>query len=122
MRVLVCGGRDYDDHERINSTLDRMYGPLSDGDNYRTSQTTIITGGARGVDTLANNWAVRAGCNTQVFPAKWEVHGKAAGPIRNRQMLHEGKPDIVVAFPGGRGTKDMVRVAAIAGVKVVHVS
>jgi len=52
------------------------------------------------------------------FPADWSRHGKSAGPIRNRQMLIEGRPDIVVAFPGGKGTANMIKQAVEAGVKV----
>jgi len=49
------------------------------------------------------------------------MHGRAAGPVRNAQMLAEGKPDFVVAFPGGRGTADMCKQARARGVKVVEV-
>jgi len=56
-----------------------------------------------------------------VFLANWRTHGKAAGPIRNQQMLDEGRPHLVVAFPGGTGTADMVRRAKAAGVPVMEV-
>ena len=55
------------------------------------------------------------------FPAEWKKHGKAAGPIRNRKMLQDGKPDLVLAFPGGRGTANMVELATDAGIRVMHV-
>jgi len=53
--------------------------------------------------------------------AKWSKHGRAAGPIRNQEMIDECKPDLVVAFPGGRGTADMVRRAKAAGIRVIEV-
>jgi hypothetical protein len=53
-----------------------------------------------------------------VYVAQWKKHGRAAGPIRNQRMLDKGKPDLVVAFPGGRGTADMIRRAERAGVPV----
>jgi hypothetical protein len=56
-----------------------------------------------------------------VYPADWAKHGRAASPIRNQQMLDEGRPNLVVAFPGGRGTADMVRRARSAGVEVIEV-
>jgi hypothetical protein len=56
-----------------------------------------------------------------VYVAQWKKHGRAAGPIRNQRMLDEGKPDLVVAFPGGRGTADMIRRAERAGVPVQQV-
>jgi hypothetical protein len=53
--------------------------------------------------------------------AEWETLGRKAGPIRNERMLTEGKPDLVVAFPGGRGTAHMTRLAREAGVEVVEI-
>lgn len=55
------------------------------------------------------------------FEADWHTHGRAAGPIRNRRMIEEGKPDLVVAFPGGRGTANMVNQARAAGIEVREV-
>lgn len=52
------------------------------------------------------------------YPADWEKHGRAAGPIRNEKMLIVGTPDMVLAFPGGRGTADMIRKAEAAGLPV----
>ena len=57
-----------------------------------------------------------------VYRADWEGLGRKAGPIRNQQMLDEGKPDLVVAFPGGRGTANMMRIAREAGIEVIEVS
>lgn len=99
MRILVCGGRDYQDVNRIASVLSE----------YSDKDVTIIHGGARGADTLAGEWAMRFAKDVVVFKADWDKYGKAAGAIRNQQMLDEGKPDMVIAFPGGRGTADMVR-------------
>lgn len=111
MRLLVCGGRNFDDFGRLNRQLDALA--------RAQENLTIIHGGARGADTMAGNWANRWGHAVLVFRADWNKYGDRAGPIRNQRMLDEGKPDIVVAFPGGRGTADMVRRAQKAGVKVV---
>jgi len=54
-------------------------------------------------------------------PAEWDKFGRRAGPLRNEQMLREGKPDVVVAFPGGRGTAHMVRIAKEAGIDVLEI-
>jgi hypothetical protein len=78
----------------------------------------IIHGGASGADKAADEWAIINLTGLEVFPADWEKHGKSAGSIRNQKMLHEGKPDIVVAFPGGAETADMVRKAKRTGVPV----
>jgi hypothetical protein len=81
----------------------------------------IIEGGAKGADESAAIWAIRRGVTSQRFSASWAERGPAAGPIRNQQMIDEGKPDLVLAFPGGRGTADMVRRAKAAGVEVREV-
>lgn len=113
MKVLVCGGRDYADGAAVDMWLGHMHG--------NRAFSLLIEGGARGADTLARQFAGRSGIPVQTFPADWKKHGKAAGAIRNRQMLAEGAPDLVVAFPGGRGTADMVRQARAAGLSVVEV-
>lgn len=113
MRVLVCGGRDFADERavwRALYPLGRMYGPV-----------TIVHGAARGADSLAGRIADRIGYEVETYPADWKAHGKAAGPIRNRQMLATGI-DLVVAFPGGRGTDHMKKIAREAGVDVYEVS
>jgi len=110
MRILVCGGRDFVDRDFVYQMLDG----IAEG----VDQISVIHGNARGVDRLADDWAMGKH-ETVVFSADWGTHGKAAGPIRNQQMLDEGKPDIVVAFPGGRGTADMIRRAKRDGVQIV---
>lgn len=110
MRILVCGGRDLDDKEFIFSTLDALDKEV--GIHY------VITGGARGADYWANCWASHHKKEVSVFPAQWEKFGKGAGIIRNKQMLDYGQPEMIVAFPGGRGTADMVKRAKKAEVEV----
>lgn len=109
MRVLVCGGRDYNAHEAA-IWLNR---------NVPIGVTCVIHGDARGADTGADQWAKLLGLPLEVYPADWKRDGMAAGPIRNAKMLKEGKPDLVIAFTGGNGTKDMVQRAKYAGVYVI---
>lgn len=113
MRLIVCGGRTYADVQCVDMTLDWLAdvnGPL-----------TVIEGSATGADTLARNWvAKRSGNSVVTEPANWLKYGKAAGPLRNTRMLELHKPEIVVAFPGGRGTMNMIRQAIAAGVPVYH--
>jgi predicted polyphosphate/ATP-dependent NAD kinase len=82
----------------------------------------LIEGDARGADRIAGYWARKNRVINLKFRADWNAHGKAAGAIRNQQMLDEGKPTHVLAFPGGRGTADMVRRAVAACVPVVTVT
>lgn len=79
---------------------------------------TIIAGEARGFDEMAKTYAAVYKINYEGYPADWNKYGRRAGYVRNRQMLEEGKPDLVIAFPGGKGTAMMVEIAKKAGVKV----
>lgn len=109
-RVLVCGGRDFKDAalvDRALSSVSRKHGFLH-----------VIHGGARGADKLADTWACENGCDISEFPANWKADGNAAGPIRNQRMLDDSDPQLVVAFPGGKGTADMIRRARSAGLPV----
>jgi predicted Rossmann-fold nucleotide-binding protein len=110
MKVLVCGGRDFADFAMLSEEMMRL---LAERD-----VDAIIHGGARGADSMAGEFANATGIEEIVFPADWKKYGRRAGPIRNQQMLDEGKPDLVVAFPGGRGTADMVERARAAGIEV----
>lgn len=114
MRVLVCGGRDYRDVGRVGAIIQKLHN--------EAGVDVLIEGGAYGADRLAREWAQSIGIRVETFDADWENHGSFAGPMRNTRMLNEGQPDLVVAFPGGRGTADMVRKARKAGVKVVEIA
>lgn len=114
MKVLVCGGRDFDDENAVINYLFRL-------DDERPI-TAIIHGGATGADTLGGQAAQLLQVPCTVYRANWKKDGRAAGPLRNQRMLDEGKPDLVVAFAGGRGTADMVRRAKGCGVEVIEVS
>lgn len=112
MKVLVCGGRDFDNRTFVWSKLDALHADVG--------FTALMQGGAKGVDALASEWAsYRPEIQRYVCRADWEKHGRAAGPIRNKRML-EWKPDLVVAFPGGSGTANMVKLATDAGVEVIR--
>lgn len=118
MRILVCGGRDFDDWESMSRTLESIY--LNENQDIKNGevQFTIIEGGAKGADFLARVWAKWRMLPFEEYPADWNKHGYQAGAIRNKQMLEEGKPDLVIAFKGGKGTADMVKRARYAGVEV----
>ena len=118
MRVLVCGSRTYADAEMMHAVLHRLW--------KETPFSCLIEGGARGADTLAREWAQKIALKTETYPAQWDKHKRAAGPIRNKQMLDEGQPDLVVAFPRltldvSLGTSHMVALAKKAGVRTIVV-
>lgn len=114
MRVLVCGGRKYTDKNRVFQVLDQLNGDGAPVD-------VIIEGECSGADLLSASWASSRRVRLEPYPADWTRYGLGAGPIRNRQMLIEGKPDLVIAFPGNEGTKDMVKQARRAKVRVMEV-
>lgn len=113
MKLLVCGGRDFSDMKLVNETLNELHG--------RKKITLLIHGAARGADSLADRWAFRAEIPRKEFRADWSMHGRAAGPLRNQKMIDEGKPEMVLAFSGGRGTADMIRRAKAANIPVIEV-
>jgi|ERR1019366_1367921 hypothetical protein len=121
MRVLVCGDRNWNDDDAIRRELNRV---LAD---YVGESVIVIEGEARGADSIGRVVAEDLGIDVKKFPADWEKYGNAAGPIRNQQMLDEGKPTYVLAFHNdithSKGTADMVLRARKAGipVKVVKV-
>lgn len=114
MKWLVCGGRDFTGHAVFLRAMTKLV-------QERGMPTTIIEGGSKGADRMARRWAEHNGLRVHTFVARWGKEGPAAGPIRNQSMLDEGRPDLVVAFPGGAGTLDMVAKAKAAGVPIVEV-
>lgn len=112
MVILICGDRNWTDREAIN----RLISTFPQG-------TIIIQGGARGADTIAKDSATAHGLVCKTYKAQWEQFGYGAGPIRNKLMLTDGKPDMVFAFHNdikrSKGTKNMVNQAEKAGVPVV---
>ena len=111
MNVLICGDRNWTDQDTIENYIKTL-----------SPNSVIIHGGCRGADTIANDMAIKHGHLVNDFPAYWESYGAAAGPIRNGEMLKQGKPELVVAFhdnlENSKGTKDMIRQAKRAGVPV----
>lgn len=96
-RILVCGGRDYLDAHRVFTVLDAL------------SPVAIATGACpSGADEWARQWAEARVIPYSPYPANWDL-GRRAGPIRNQKMLDDFRPEVVLAFPGGRGTADMRR-------------
>ena len=102
MRVLVCGGRDYNDDVSCLSQI---------------NISILIHGQARGADARAAQWAQENGIHTAGVPALWDYFNKAAGYRRNSAMLLL-LPEYCVAFPGGRGTEMMVELCEKKGIPV----
>lgn len=103
-RVIIAGGRDFDDYDLVVSTMDKLLQNI-------TEPITIVCGMARGADTLGERYAISKGYEVTRFPADWGKFGKAAGYKRNEQMAQNA--DALVAFWDGssRGTKHMIDLA-----------
>lgn len=116
VKVIVAGGRDFDDYSKALPVLDELL--FYKGDCKYFDGVTIVSGGARGADALGEQFAREFMLPVMPFPADWNAHGKAAGPIRNVQMAEYA--DILVAFWDGesRGTKHMIDTALAHGLEV----
>lgn len=99
MKVIVAGGRDFDDYELVKLILDCR----------KSKITEVVCGCASGADKLGERWATENGIPVTHFPADWDTHGKRAGYIRNEEMAKYA--DACVTFPGGRGTESMKKLA-----------
>lgn len=107
MKLLVCGGRDFKDRHQVWEALDRI------------KPDAVIHGGASGADSFADEWARFNRVLRAEYTADWNKHGPKAGPIRNQEMIDHGNPSAVLAFPGGRGTADMVARARKANLPIL---
>lgn len=112
IKLIVCGGRDYADKDKVFATLDRIV--AAKGDIF------VIQGGMTGADKLAGEWAASRGMPCAEVQALWDYYGDKAGPKRNLWMTMLA-PVGVVAFPGGPGTAGMKAIAKDLGLRVMEV-
>lgn len=112
MRAIIAGGRDYrftqSDYHQLNG--------------LRSSIHEVVSGGAKGADAAGEAWAATHGIPVKRFPADWDRHGLAAGPLRNKQMAAYASAQgtgMCILFPGGKGTASMYREAEAAGLVIM---
>jgi hypothetical protein len=105
MKLLICGSRSITSYPVVATIISAM--------EYRPDE--VIHGGARGVDTAAGQWAREHGAYERVFPADWDEHGKAAGMIRNREMVDECDEVLAIWDGKSRGTKHTIDYAKSTG-------
>ncbi len=102
--IIICGDRNWTGRRTIYWFMEKL-----------PSDVRIITGGAKGADAIAENIRVSLDLDGKVYPANWTMFGKAAGPIRNRRMIEDESPYLVVGFHDNisrsRGTKNMLLLA-----------
>lgn len=97
MKCIIAGGRDFVGHEEHLVWLMNL--------SCCMAITEIVSGGATGADAYGEEFARIMAYPLAKFPADWNKHGRAAGPIRNRQMAEYA--DALILFPGGKGAADM---------------
>lgn len=117
-RVIIAGGRDFNDYKRLNKILDRVLKTALHRFNEGVDQLEIAEGGALGADMGGRLYAIAEGIPFKTFEADWNTHGKSAGYIRNKKMANYS--DALVAFWDGRskGTKMMIDLAYEYGLEV----
>jgi len=111
IKVIVCGGRDFDDYKLLENTLDRL---------YADKEIQVVSGHAAGADILGEMYAKKFGLELKKFPAKWSKFGAMAGPVRNAEMADYANH--CVAFWDGKssGTRNMIKTAKQRGL-IVHI-
>lgn len=115
IRIIIAGGRDFHDYRRLKAYMDCLLKPITDS-------IEIVSGGANGADSLGERYARERGYDLKRFTADWDRYGKAAGPIRNKEMaLYAAEvTGVLVAFWDGtsRGTYDMITRAEEYGLQI----
>lgn len=109
-RVIVAGGRDFNDYELLKQKLDTYLSNLKD--------VEIVSGGCQGADDLGERYAIENRIDLVMFPADWIKYGKAAGPIRNKEMAEYA--NYLIAFWNGKskGTANMIKLAQDNNLKI----
>lgn len=111
LKVIVAGGREFADYEKLKAVLGYY---LSSRNPW---EIEIVSGVARGADSLGERYAKEFGLAVKQFPADWDRFGKKAGPFRNAQMAYYA--DALIAFDtGGRGTAHMIDLARRSELKI----
>lgn len=110
-RVIIAGGRDFNDYELLSKTMKDYLASIED-------DICVVCGQARGADTLGERYAKEHNHSIQYYPANWKRYGKAAGYIRNTEMANNA--DALVAFWDGQslGTKHMIATAIQLGLSI----
>lgn len=108
MKTIIAGGRDYHNYDTLLEAIEESQFKIS----------TVVSGGATGVDALGERYSEEMNLPLQIYRADWETHGRAAGPIRNRKMAENAEALIAVWDGQSRGTKNMIETAQKKGLLV----
>lgn len=120
LHILICGGRHFDNYELLRATVTKY---IADH-GFESHNIEIISGHCPGADMLGERFAQEHNTEMKLFPAQWQQFGRAAGPIRNKQMvdyLNSFEHKVVIAFasPNSRGTRNTISLARRMGIDVL---
>jgi hypothetical protein len=101
MKVIIAGGRDFTNYALVEDAIKCSAFEI----------TQVVSGKAKGVDTLGEVWALANSIPVEAFPADWSQHGRAAGPIRNREMAEYADALIAIWDGESKGTANMIQQA-----------
>lgn len=108
MKLIIAGSRNFDNYQQLALAADWVDNLCHD---RGTSITEVVSGKARGADTLGERWAEEMDVPVAEFPADWDLYGRSAGPIRNGLMAKYGEALLAFLAPDSKGTKDMIEQA-----------
>lgn len=108
-KACVTGGRDFEDEPFVHKVLTAAWR------KFRFKE--LVHGSASGVDTFADNWCKKNGVKAIPYPADWDEHDLAAGRIRNAEMWNQERFELLIAFPGNRGTSHMTNLCRTVGIR-----
>ncbi len=106
-RLAVVGSREYTDYERVRKAIESF-----------PHVKIIVSGGAKGADTLAERAASELGLEFEVFRADWKRYGQGAGPMRNTKIVENSDAVLAFILPGSRGTLDTLKKATKRGLRL----
>jgi hypothetical protein len=117
MKLAIVGSRYFIDYEIFTKALNKIL------NEWKDDIELVISGGAKGADTLAEKWAHEHKIEIMIFPADWKRYGRAAGPIRNTKIINESTHLIAFAAISSKGTLDTINKAKAKGLKIriVHI-
>lgn len=112
-RVIIAGTRTFNDYNLLKESCEYLL-----RESMEKHQIIIVSGHARGTDIMGERFAKEHGLPCEYYPANWQIHGRAAGPIRNKEMANNA--DALIAFWDGhsRGTRSMINLARKMGLQV----
>lgn len=122
MRIIIAGGRDFNNYNYLREGVKNIISLLERENPGITESIEFVSGGARGADSLGEQFANYEGYPVKRFPAEWKIYGRKAGPIRNEQMAKYAAQDqgVLIAFwdHKSKGTESMIRLAHANRVRI----